>query len=148
MHERASRREGLAGEPPGIAGLDHVVLTVSDLAVSRAFYDSLPGCEVREFAPGRWAAWVGGQKLNFHEAGSEFLPAAARPTPGGADLCFLIGGRVSAMAEVLERLGIEIIDGPVMRSGAASPIRSVYVRDPDGNLLEFGEPVDRSRGRP
>lgn len=129
-----------------VAGLDHIVLTVSNLAASRGFWAALPGVEVREFAPGRWAVWVGRQKLNLHEAGREFLPAAARPTPGAADLCLLVEGPLATMISRLESLGVEIVEGPVMKRGATGPIRSIYVRDPDRNLVELAEPASNAGG--
>jgi catechol 2,3-dioxygenase-like lactoylglutathione lyase family enzyme len=93
-----------------------------------------------EFGDGRLALGFGEQKINLHRAGHEIEPKASRPTPGAGDLCFL----TASLAEVIARLGhtgtpIEL--GPVRRTGATGPLVSVYVRDPDGNLVEVSEPV-------
>ena len=122
-----------------IASLDHLVLTVRDLAATCAFYKAL-GMEVRSFAGGRTALHFGKQKINLHEAGREFEPKAAMPTPGSADLCFLLAGPLDAAIARLKQAGIAIVEGPVERTGARGPIRSVYCRDPDGNLIELSEP--------
>jgi catechol 2,3-dioxygenase-like lactoylglutathione lyase family enzyme len=111
-----------------IRSLDHLVLTVRDLAATIAFYERL-GLQHEEFAPGRHALRFGTQKLNLHVVGHELEPHAALPTPGSADLCFLV-----------DRLDLDALDvelGPVDRAGAAGRLRSVYVRDPDGNLVEL-----------
>lgn len=123
-----------------IAALDHLVLTVRDLAATCAFYRAL-GMDVRTFAGGRTALHFGGQKINLHEAGREFEPKAAVPTPGSADLCFLLSGPLDGAIARLKQAGIAIVEGPVERTGARGPIRSVYCRDPDGNLIELSEPV-------
>jgi catechol 2,3-dioxygenase-like lactoylglutathione lyase family enzyme len=111
-----------------VESVDHLVLTVADLEASIAFYERL-GMRHVEFAPGRHALAFGTQKLNLHVAGHEFEPKAARPTPGSADVCFLV--------DELDTDGLEVIEGPVERAGATGTIRSVYVRDPDGNLVEL-----------
>jgi catechol 2,3-dioxygenase-like lactoylglutathione lyase family enzyme len=111
-----------------IESLDHLVLTVRDLDATIAFYERL-GMRHVEFAPGRHALAFGSSRINLHAAGREFEPKAAAPTPGSADLCFLV--------DELDASGLDVIEGPVERSGAAGTIRSVYVRDPDGNLVEL-----------
>ena len=119
-----------------IEELDHLVLTVADLGRTRDFYERVLGMEPVIFGEGRHALAFGAQKINLHEAGREFEPKAALPTPGSADLCFLPNALV---AEVVEHLGansVEIIEGPVRRTGAIGPTKSVYFRDPDGNLIE------------
>lgn len=115
-----------------IESLDHLVLTVRDLDATVAFYERL-GMRHVEFAPGRHALAFGAQKLNLHVAGREFEPKATEPTPGSADLCFLV--------DELDAAGLDVIEGPVERTGATGTIRSVYVRDPDGNLVELSEAV-------
>ncbi len=120
-----------------ITSLDHVVLTVSDPGATCDFYQKLPGVEVIGFGEGRKALAFGIQKINLHQAGNEFEPRAARPTPGSADLCFLCEGEVEALQQHLEESGIAIIEGPVMRSGARGAMDSIYCRDPDGNLIEL-----------
>jgi catechol 2,3-dioxygenase-like lactoylglutathione lyase family enzyme len=119
-----------------IEGLDHLVLTVADLGRTRDFYERVLSMEPVVFSEGRHALAFGTQKINLHEAGREFEPKSAVPTPGSADLCFLTDAPV---AEVVEHLGandVEILEGPVRRTGATGPITSVYFRDPDGNLIE------------
>jgi catechol 2,3-dioxygenase-like lactoylglutathione lyase family enzyme len=92
--------------------------------------------ETLVFGEGRHDLRFGTQKLNLHEAGQEFEPKAAAPTPGSADLCFLTNSSMAEVVEHLEANSVEILEGPVRRTGATGPIKSVYFRDPDGNLLE------------
>jgi catechol 2,3-dioxygenase-like lactoylglutathione lyase family enzyme len=115
-----------------IEALDHLVLTVRDLDATVAFYERL-GMRHVVFDDGRHALAFGSQKLNLHVAGHEFEPKAARPTPGSADLCFLV--------DELDAAGLDVIEGPVERTGAAGRLRSVYVVDPDGNLVELSTPL-------
>jgi catechol 2,3-dioxygenase-like lactoylglutathione lyase family enzyme len=116
--------------------LDHLVLTVAEIDRTRDFYERVLGMEPEVFGEGRHALAFGTQKINLHEAGREFEPKAAAPTPGSADLCFLTNSSVAEVVEHLEANGVGIIEGPVRRTGATGPITSVYFRDPDGNLLE------------
>ena len=116
--------------------LDHLVLTVADVGRTRDFYERVLGMESVVFGERRHALAFGAQKINLHEAGREFEPKAAAPTPGSADLCFLTNASVAEVVEHLEVNSVEIIEGPVRRMGATDPITSVYFRDPDGNLLE------------
>lgn len=124
-----------------IDSLDHLVLTVRDLDATIAFYTEALGMEVVTFGEGRRALHFGSQKINLHLAGHEFEPKAEAPTPGSADLCFLTSVPVEEVAERLSRLGIAVVEGPVSRTGATGPIRSVYVRDPDDNLIEIANRV-------
>ncbi|MEO0856348.1 MAG: VOC family protein [Bacteroidota bacterium] len=124
-----------------IDSFDHLVLTVRDLDATIAFYTEVLGMEVVTFGEGRKALHFGSQKINLHLAGHEFEPKAAAPSPGSADLCFLTSVPVETVAERLARLSIAVIEGPVHRTGATGPIRSVYVRDPDGNLVEIANRV-------
>jgi len=119
-----------------ILALDHLVLTVADVEVTCAFYERVLGMRVVTFGEGRRALAFGAQKINLHAAGREFEPHAARPAPGSADLCFLTDTPVADVVAHLARLGVPVEAGPVRRTGATGPILSVYVRDPDGNLLE------------
>jgi catechol 2,3-dioxygenase-like lactoylglutathione lyase family enzyme len=123
-----------------IEGIDHLVLTVRDVDRTVAFYGDL-GLERIDFDGGRVALACGDQKINLHLAGHELSPAAARPTPGSGDLCLRLAGALDeAVARLAERgIGVEV--GPVPRTGARGPLRSVYVRDPDGNLVELSEPA-------
>ena len=119
-----------------ISKLDHLVLTVTDIEKTASFYVSVMGMKKEGFGAGRVALKCGSQKINLHERGIEFEPKANKPTPGSADLCFITRTPLDdAMAHV-ERCGVEIIEGPVERTGANGPIRSFYFRDPDQNLIE------------
>ncbi|NJP90468.1 VOC family protein [Nonomuraea sp. FMUSA5-5] len=117
--------------------LDHLVLTVSDLDATIAFYSQVLGMEAVTFGEGRRALRFGRSKINLHEAGREFEPRAARPVPGSADLCFIVAESMETIVAELGAHGVEIEEGPVGRTGAAGGILSVYVRDPDGNLIEL-----------
>lgn len=117
--------------------LDHLVLTVRDIEASCAFYARVLGMEVRTFAGGRKALHFGRQKINLHEQGREFAPRARHPAPGSADLCFAANGSLDAVVAHLAACGVAIEEGPVPRTGALGPIRSVYIRDPDQNLIEI-----------
>ena len=123
-----------------ITGLDHLVLTVRDLAATVAFYRDGLGMELRSFGDGRQALHFGRQKINLHLQGHEFEPKAQQPTPGAADLCFLTDQPLDAVTDRLGALGHAVIEGPVRRTGASGPITSIYVRDPDGNLIEIARP--------
>lgn len=125
-----------------VASLDHLVLTVRDRAATRRFYCDGLGMRWTEFGEGRTALSFGAQKINLHDAGREFEPKAARPTPGSADICLLVDGEPpEAVAARLGALGFPVIEGPVERTGATGPILSVYFRDPDGNLVEVARPL-------
>ncbi len=116
--------------------LDHLVLTVKDIQTTVDFYVSVLGMEREEFGAGRLALKYGNQKINLHQVGKEFEPKADRPTSGSADLCFITDVPLEkAMAHVRSK-GVEIIEGPVARTGAIGPINSFYFRDPDLNLIE------------
>jgi len=120
-----------------VASLDHLVLTVRDLQAAIDFYTRALGMQEVTFAGGRKALSFGTQKINLHLAGHEFEPKAERPTPGSADLCFLTDTPVEQYAAHLASLGIAVIEGPVARTGAVGPLWSIYVRDPDLNLIEI-----------
>ncbi|NKQ11589.1 VOC family protein [Pseudomonas sp. SST3] len=117
--------------------LDHLVLTVADIEATVDFYTRVLGMQEVTFGEGRKALAFGQQKINLHQAGREFEPKAERPTPGSADLCFIVATPLDEVVAHLERLGVAIIEGPVQRTGATGPIRSVYVCDPDFNLIEL-----------
>lgn len=121
--------------------LDHLVLTIADIAISCDFYSRILGMSVETFAEGRKALKFGGQKINLHEAGREFDPKAKHPTPGSGDLCFIAETQLADLIAHLEALGVAIEEGPVERIGATGRLRSVYFRDPDGNLLEVSNPI-------
>jgi catechol 2,3-dioxygenase-like lactoylglutathione lyase family enzyme len=119
-----------------IDSLDHLVLTVIDVDNAVSFYSKALGMEVVTFGNDRKALSFGSQKINLHQQGKEFEPKAQRPTPGSADLCFLTSTPLQDVLIHLNACGIEVIDGPVQRTGATGPINSVYFRDPDLNLIE------------
>jgi catechol 2,3-dioxygenase-like lactoylglutathione lyase family enzyme len=117
--------------------LDHLVLTVADIDVTVDFYSRVLGMEAVTFDEGRRALAFGRSKINLHEAGREFEPKAAHPVPGSADLCLISAGPLEGVIDDLARHGVAIEVGPVLRVGAEGPMDSVYVRDPDGNLVEI-----------
>ena len=119
--------------------IDHFVLTVRDIDATCDFYSKVLGMEIVTFGQGRKALQFGCQKFNLHQAGAEFMPNAERPTPGSADFCLISEIPIEAVIDHLNRLGISIEEGPVVRSGATGPIRSVYLRDPDRNLIEVSQ---------
>jgi catechol 2,3-dioxygenase-like lactoylglutathione lyase family enzyme len=126
--------------------LDHLVLTVRDIERTCDFYRRVLGMEVVTFGAGRTALRFGDQKINLHQAGQEFEPKAARPTMGSADLCFLTQTPLSAWIAHVQGAGVEILEGPVRRTGALGPIESIYLRDPDGNLIEVSTAVSDADG--
>jgi catechol 2,3-dioxygenase-like lactoylglutathione lyase family enzyme len=123
-----------------IRSLDHVVLTVADPEATVAFYERL-GMRREDFEDGRVALRFGEQKINLHQAGRPIQPHARRPTPGSADVCLLVDGTLDAVERELEAAGVVFELGPVPRTGATGPIRSLYLRDPDDNLVELSEPL-------
>lgn len=125
-----------------LKALDHFVLTVADIEATVAFYTRHLGMEAVRFgAEGRVALTFGAQKINLHRAGAEYEPHAARPTAGSGDFCLLAETPVEEIAAALEAAGIEVEEGPVARTGARGPLRSIYLRDPDGNLVEIANEV-------
>lgn len=120
-----------------IERLDHLVLTVASIEVTAEFYHRALGMTLVTFGAGRTALSFGQQKINLHQAGKEFEPKAARPTPGSADLCFVTANSLDQVAEHLSAECIPIIEGPIARTGAMGPISSLYIRDPDENLIEI-----------
>lgn len=117
--------------------LDHLVLTVADLGRTIDFYAGVLGMEEVTFGDGRKALAFGTGKMNLHEAGHEFEPKARHALPGSADLCFITEDPLDHVIATLVKHGVAIVEGPVERTGAMGTIRSVYVRDPDGNLVEI-----------
>jgi len=120
-----------------IDALDHLVLTVRDVAATCDWYRSVLGMEVVTFGEGRMALAFGSQKINLHEARHEFAPRAGHPTPGSADLCLLTSVPLAEVQAHLDAVGVPVVEGPVPRTGATGPILSLYIRDPDGNLIEI-----------
>lgn len=122
-----------------ISKIDHLVLTVKDIEASCIFYTTVLGMEEISFGQGRKAVVFGDQKINFHQAGKELEPRALHPTPGSGDLCFITASPLSEIISHLQAHGVEIIEGPVKRSGATGPVTSIYIRDPDRNLIEIAK---------
>ena len=117
--------------------LDHLVLTVADLEATKAFYCDILGMRFEAFGVGRQALHFGQQKINLHIKGQELEPKAHVALPGTADLCFIVDIPLDQVIDRLEAGGISIQEGPVRRTGAKGPVTSVYVRDPDQNLVEL-----------
>ncbi|MFO7772041.1 MAG: VOC family protein [Roseovarius gahaiensis] len=126
---------------PLVFALDHIVLTVGSIDATVIFYRDVMGMTAQQFTPAdgstRWALTFGSQKINLHQAGAEFEPKAEQPAPGSADLCFLSDIPLSDWIAHLRDHSIAVEEGPVARTGATGPIVSIYLRDPDGNLLEI-----------
>ncbi|BCF94069.1 glyoxalase (plasmid) [Paraburkholderia largidicola] len=119
--------------------LDHLVLTCTDAEATTAFYTRVMQMQLETFGAGRIAFRFGNQKINLHVRGSEFEPKAHLPVPGALDLCFIASVPLDQVIAHLGACNWPIIEGPVERTGATQKIRSVYVRDPDLNLIEISE---------
>lgn len=124
--------------------LDHLVLTTANESACVDFYTRVMGMSLESFVGGtppveRKAFKFGNQKINLHIRGKEFEPKANIPMPGSLDLCFIADRPLSAVIASLEKERWPIVEGPVIRTGATSKINSVYVRDPDLNLIEISE---------
>jgi catechol 2,3-dioxygenase-like lactoylglutathione lyase family enzyme len=124
--------------------IDHVVLTTRDLPACLRFYVDILGMKHEKFqtpTETRIALKFGNQKINVHEWGREFTPRAHVAAPGTLDLCFISSVSLEKVIEKLQKENVSIIEGPVMKTGAVSKLRSVYVRDPDLNLVEISVPA-------
>ena len=119
--------------------LDHIVLTTARTEQCIDFYTRVLGMKLERFGKGRMALKFGKQKINLHEKGKEFEPRATLAAPGTLDICFIAAVPLEDVIARLAACKLSIIEGPVMKTGAQGPIRSVYVRDPDGNLVEISE---------
>ncbi len=122
--------------------LDHIVLTTVDEAACIDFYTRVLGMTLESFGPAdnpRKALKFGHQKINLHNRGREFTPRAHLPVPGALDLCFIASIPLDQVIARLNAANWPILEGPVPRTGATGPIRSVYMRDPDLNLIEISE---------
>ncbi|BAZ37627.1 glyoxalase/bleomycin resistance protein/dioxygenase [Calothrix sp. NIES-4101] len=117
--------------------LDHLVLTVRDIESTCNFYNRVLGMQVVIFGERRKALAFGQQKINLHQIGEEFEPKANKPTPGSADLCLIVQEPLSDIEQHLRFCGVEIISGPIERTGAMGAIASLYINDPDLNLIEL-----------
>lgn len=148
-HEEQANEEQLVPPSGGIRidGLDHFVLTVADIDRTVRFYQQVLGMEPVVFGGGRRALAFGTSKINLHQAGHEFTPHAARPVPGSADVCLVTTVPLAQVLAHLAAHGVAVEEGPVARTGALGPITSVYLRDPDGNLIEISNyPTDADSG--
>jgi catechol 2,3-dioxygenase-like lactoylglutathione lyase family enzyme len=123
-----------------LASVDHIVLTTRDLERCLDFYTRVLGMSVEHYGERRIALKFGNHKFNVHPPGFDASIKAQVPTPGSLDLCFLADRPLEEVIARLGSCGVPIEEGPVVRTGARFPIRSVYVRDPDGNLIEISEP--------
>lgn len=117
--------------------LDHLVLTVTDMQQSCAFYTKVLGMEEIAFGEGRKALRFGNQKINLHQHGHGHPPVARNALPGSADLCFITQAPLSEVIAHVQSCRVEILQGPVEKIGALGPIMSIYFFDPDGNLIEI-----------
>ena len=124
-----------------IRSFDHLVITTRDMQACIGFYFGLLGMRLETFGNVRKAVAFGEQKFNLHDASTATDAYAARPTAGSLDFCLLADGPLDAVIDTLKAKGVTIELGPVMRTCARFPIRSIYLRDPDGNLVEIAEPA-------
>jgi len=132
-----------------VRSIDHIVLTVKDLDATIKFYEHVLGMQHTSFTSNgveRHALKFGDQKINLHLSGKEFEPKASNVQPGSGDLCFLVEDEVDVIVKSLHSDGIEVLEGGgvVERTGARGKLRSVYIRDPDGNLVEYVQCVGTS----
>ena len=133
--------------PISITRLDHLVLTVRDIAATCDFYSRVLGMTVVTFDEGRTALSFGNQKINLHQAGREIAPHAAHPTPGSADLCLITDAEPAETLAALQTQGVTVELGPVRRTGALGDMESIYLRDPDGNLIEIARYLESREGQ-
>lgn len=119
--------------------LDHLILTTTDVDACKDFYVRVLGMRLQTFGAGRLAFCFGNQKINVHVRGHEFEPKAHLPVPGALDVCLIASVGLEQVVAHLEAQNWPIVEGPVQRTGATGPILSVYVRDPDLNLIEISE---------
>ncbi|PCK22954.1 VOC family virulence protein [Bacillus pumilus] len=130
-----------------IRRLDHIVLTVQHMEETIRFYTNVLGMKEETFGEDRKALRFGLQKINLHEAGHEFEPKAAHPLPGSADLCFITDLDMDDLLLHLRKQVVPIEEGPIERTGALGPIESVYIRDPDMNLIEISRYIEEADQR-
>lgn len=136
VDELRASRKGMGGYSMKIKNLDHIVITTQDLEKCLHFYVDVLDMELDDNND-RYAVKFGSQKFNIHRKKAEFLPAAQNVTYGSQDLCLIAEGDINQIKEEIEKKGYPIELGVVKRTGACGPIDSVYLRDPDGNLVEI-----------
>ena len=127
--------------------IDHIVITVKDINKSISFYSNILEMELQEFYSlsdntTRKSLKFGNQKINLHEALNPFSPHAKHPSPGAVDICFISTKPISEWIDRLKKNKINIEDGPVQKTGANGPILSIYIRDPDENLIEISNTIN------
>jgi len=120
-----------------VTHIDHLVLTVTDMETTCRFYREVLGMTLIEYGNNRKALGFGAQKINLHAKDDNIQPAADKPTPGAMDLCFISDSPIQEIIAQLEQQNISLIAGPVTRHGAQGAMESVYIRDPDNNLIEI-----------
>lgn len=131
-----------------LSHMDHLVLTVRDPEASSRFYCDVLGLERQDLDDGRTALVGAGWKINLHHSARPVAPHAEHPVPGSADLCFILTVPMEVAMARLEAHDVDLELGPVTRAGARGPILSVYIRDPDRNLIELSVSVDQQCGAP
>ena len=124
-----------------VSKLDHFIITANNLEKTIDFYSRILGMEQQTYSDGRKALIFGDQKINLHEAGKEFKPHAQNPLPGSADLCFITRTPMQQVISHLTTCNVSIIEGPLEKSGASGPLLSIYIRDPDNNLIEIANEI-------
>jgi catechol 2,3-dioxygenase-like lactoylglutathione lyase family enzyme len=131
-----------------ISSIDHIVLTVRDISATIEFYTRVLGLREERFGEGRVALTFGRQKFNLQDGKSsrDIVAVAQRPAPGSVDLCLLAAVPLTQVIDHLKHCSVTIEAGPVRRTGATTPLRSIYIRDPDGNLIEISEPWSEEAG--
>jgi catechol 2,3-dioxygenase-like lactoylglutathione lyase family enzyme len=123
--------------PIALDRIDHIVVTAWDVDRTLDFYQRVLGMTPITFAGGRRGLAFGNQKINLHQAGREYEPKALKPAPGTVDLCFIAQTPLAEVIEHIKSCSVTIVEGPVAKTGALGPMQSVYIRDPDGNLVEI-----------
>ena len=140
-----SRRRRMQEHAMRIDRIDHLVLTVADVDTTIRWYEEVLGMKHERFGDGRSALRFGQQRINLHPSEGEIQPRATKPTEGSADICLVLDGSVEEAITHLNSLEVPLLLGPVMRTGATGPLTSLYVRDPDGNLIELSTYSESSR---
>ncbi|OYU98133.1 MAG: VOC family virulence protein [Burkholderiales bacterium PBB5] len=131
-----------------ISAIDHLVLTVRNISRTLAFYEDVLGMKRVEFKPGRFALRIGDQKINLHELGTVVDCNVRHATPGAADFCLLTATPMSDVVRHLQSSGVAIVQGPLRATGAKSQLSSIYIHDPDENLIEVSNEVVAPAGNP
>ncbi|KZX70319.1 glyoxalase [Vibrio sp. HI00D65] len=119
-----------------VSHLDHLVLTVKNIEITVDFYERVLGMKPIQFGEGRWALSFGNQKINLHQQGKEFEPKAKHVQAGSSDFCFITNTPIDEVSGHITGQGVIIEEGPLERTGAVDKITSIYLRDPDGSLIE------------